>query len=445
MKLTIPPLEIADNEGFSSDRDIFSRAGFGERLANLIENANDNPVLAIDSRWGEGKSTFIKMWRGYVEHHRDGKIKTIYYDAFANDYQKDPFLALASEIYELVPGKASAKKSKFKRKASDAAKAFTRGAIKIGVKAATGGILDGSIVDSAGKDISELISDQIDKVIEDRFKSAEDDKLAIKAFKQHLSDVAVEYGGGKPLVFIIDELDRCRPDFAIDLLEQIKHLFSVSGITFLIVLNREQLEEYIKARYGSGVNASLYLQKFINIWLTLPRKYDSQKDFGVTYFRYALSKMLMPGEGNPNNVAKTVLEELIRYYKPSYREIERILSCFALINNMARQSYAAPFQYIMAFICYIKCTDTELCSKVCRNSVTLEEILKISKLNSFDDKSNEGHLYALANYICFDLSSDAVRDEMINKKIILQERLGFGCNDIIADVCSWFREITIEN
>lgn len=445
MKLTIPPLEIADNEGFSSDKDIFSRAGFGERLANLIEKADDNPVLAIDSRWGEGKSTFIKMWRGYVEHHRDSKLKTIYYDAFANDYQKDPFLALASEIYEILPDKSATKKSKFKRKASDAAKAFTRGAIKIGVKAATGGILDGSFVESSGKDISELISDQIDKVIEDRFKSAEDDKLAIKAFKRHLSEVAKEYGGGKQLVFIIDELDRCRPDFAIDLLEQVKHFFSVSGITFLIVLNREQLEEYIKARYGKGVNAALYLQKFINIWLALPRKYDGHQDFGIKYFRYALSKMLIPGEGNPNNVAKNVLEELIRYHKPSYREIERILSYFALINNMAKHSYGAPFQYILAFICYIKCTDADLYNNISISTVSIEDILKLSKLNSFDEKSNEKHLFALANYIRFDLSSDADRAEMIEKKVISQERLGFSCNDIIADVCSWFSEISIEN
>lgn len=445
MKLTVPPLEIAEDEGFSSEKDIFKRVEFGERLAKLIENANDNLVLALDSQWGEGKSTFIQMWRGYVEHQRNDKFKTIYFDAFANDYQKDPFLALASGVYEILPHKSTTTKKQFTKKAGDAAKAFTRGAIKIGVKVATGGLIDGSVVDSAEKDISKLISDQVDNIIADRFKSIEKDKLAIKAFKHHLGEVAIEHGNGRPLVFIIDELDRCRPDFALDLIEQIKHLFSVKGITFLIVLNREQLEAYVKSRYGIGVDASLYLQKFINIWLNLPRKFEKHLDYGVHYFRFALSKMLDAGEQIPNNVTKAVLEEIIRYHKPSYREIERILSYFALIKNMTGESYIVPFQHIMAFVCYLKGTNSGLFEQIFKRSISLEDILKQTKLDLFDEKSDERHLYALANYIRYDLSSEDIRNAMIQNNIISPERLGFSCNDIIADVSAWFREININN
>lgn len=445
MKLTVPPLEIAEDEGFSSEKDIFKRVEFGERLAKLIENANDNLVLALDSQWGEGKSTFIQMWRGYVEHQRNDKFKTIYFDAFANDYQKDPFLALASGIYEILPHKSTSTKNQFTKKAGDAAKAFTRGAIKIGVKVATGGLIDGSVVDSAEKDISKLISDQVDNIIADRFKSTEKDKLAIKAFKQHLGEVASEQGNGRPLVFIIDELDRCRPDFALDLIEQVKHLFSVKGITFLIVLNREQLEEYVKSRYGIGVDASLYLQKFINIWLNLPRKYEKHLDQGVQYFRFALGKMLEAGEQVPNHSTKTVLEELVRYHKPSYREIERILSYFALVNNMADQSYIAPFQYIMAFVCYLKGTNSGLLEQIFKRPIVVEDLLKITKLDLFDEKSDERHLYGLANYIRYDLSPENIRNQMIQDKIISPERLGFGCNDIVAGVTAWFREINISS
>jgi predicted KAP-like P-loop ATPase len=95
MKLTLPPLQVKDDEGFSLS-DIFELKDFGSRLANLIENSNENLVLALDAQWGEGKSTFIKMWKGYLENYREKKLKTIYFDAFKNDYQKDPFLALAA-------------------------------------------------------------------------------------------------------------------------------------------------------------------------------------------------------------------------------------------------------------------------------------------------------------------------------------------------------------
>ncbi len=142
MKLIIPEIKINEDTGFDTSIDIFQRRDFGERLANLIENTDDNPVFALDADWGEGKSTFIKMWRGYLEHKRENPIKTVYFDAFENDYQKDPFLTLASEIYSLLEDKDEEKKKEFTEKATNAAKSLMRGAIKIGVKVATAGIVD---------------------------------------------------------------------------------------------------------------------------------------------------------------------------------------------------------------------------------------------------------------------------------------------------------------
>lgn len=70
MKIVMPELNVTINDGFSSAIDIFDRKMFGERLANLIENSGGNPVIALDSSWGEGKSTFINMWRGYIQNQR---------------------------------------------------------------------------------------------------------------------------------------------------------------------------------------------------------------------------------------------------------------------------------------------------------------------------------------------------------------------------------------
>ena len=140
MKLVIPELEISPEEGFTQN-DIFKRAGFGERLANLI-HANEGSVLALDSGWGEGKSTFIKMWCGHVEHIRDNKFKTLYFDAFANDYQRDPFLALVSAIYKFLEEAPEEIKKTFKEQASKVGMAMLRGGLRLGTKLATGGIID---------------------------------------------------------------------------------------------------------------------------------------------------------------------------------------------------------------------------------------------------------------------------------------------------------------
>jgi tRNA A37 threonylcarbamoyladenosine biosynthesis protein TsaE len=77
MKLVLPEIEFRENVGFDTKIDIFKRKKFGERLANLIENTDDSLVFALDADWGEGKSTFVKMWRGYLEHQRENKLKTM--------------------------------------------------------------------------------------------------------------------------------------------------------------------------------------------------------------------------------------------------------------------------------------------------------------------------------------------------------------------------------
>ena len=151
MKLYVPEPEIGEESGFLPQVDIFQRKDFGERLANLVLSCGDGMVMALDAQWGEGKSTFIKMWRGHIAHHQEKQIHSIYFDAFANDYQKDPFLAIAAELYDFAKDEREETREEFKEKASNVAKSLARGAIKIGVRTVTGGLIDGSVLDSAEK------------------------------------------------------------------------------------------------------------------------------------------------------------------------------------------------------------------------------------------------------------------------------------------------------
>ncbi len=442
MKLTIPTLEIQDDEGFAPSKDIFERKEFGERLIKLIESSNENLVIALDAQWGEGKTTFIKMWKGYIGNHREDKIKAIYFDAFANDYQKDPFLALAAEIYELIKGEPKKKRDEFKKKAGDALKSMARGALKIGIRAATGGVLDGTIVDTVEKDVSKLVADQVDNIIADRFESTTKDRMAIKTFREYLATFAQAKGNGKPIVFIIDELDRCRPDFALELIEQIKHLFSVPGITFLLVMHRNQLEETVKNKYGSNIKASLYLQKFIHLWLTLPRKSGIQIDHGNNYLGYVLDQMMFEDEKISNRDAIRVLGDLIKLHKSSYREVERISSFFALIHNMAGEtSYIISYQCIIAFICYLKAAKPQLAELISKQAINVEELLKQSGLDCIDSKSDYCHLYDLKQYIKYDLADEALRKEMDQTGEAPYAQFGRHGKDIMITIIRWLSDI----
>lgn len=443
MKITVPAVQIIDDEGFNPGKDIFSRKEFGERLANLIAQSDDELVIAIDAEWGEGKSTFIQMWKGYVSHHREHKIRTIYFDAFANDYQKDPFIALASEVYELLKDETQEKKKEFLTKAGAAAKSMARGAMKIAVRVGTGGLLDGSVVDSVEEDVSELLAEQVDSVLAERLKSSSTDKLALINFRKYLEGFAAEYGGGQPIVFVIDELDRCRPDFALELIEQIKHLFSVRGFTFLLVMNRKQLEESIRSKYGL-IDATKYLQKFVHLWLALPRKSDQHDDYGVKYVRHAMQAMCKPGENIFNQEAIKFIEELVRYLKPSFRDIERTLSYFALIQNMAgNEPFRSSYQLMVAFICYLKATNPHLIEKIVHQKINSDTLLKEAGLDRVNGDSDVTYIYDLTRLVIFDMGSEEQRKVMLENKEVFQEGgfRGLPASGVMRNVCGWLTDI----
>ncbi|MEM8676706.1 MAG: P-loop NTPase fold protein [Cyanobacteria bacterium P01_G01_bin.67] len=288
MKLTVPPLEIAPDEGFSADKDIFKRERFGKNLLNIIENINDELVLAIDAPWGEGKTTFIKMWRGMLAQE---EIQSIYFDAFENDYQEDSFLAIAAEIYSIIDD--DQEKSQFKEKTVSALKTLGRVGLRIGIKTVTAGVLDETVFEDTNtiKDVSKEASDLVDSYVRKRLENTKQDKQNLKEFKEYLDHLAASTSSNQPLVFIIDELDRCKPPFALAILENIKHLYSVKNIVFVLVMNRAQIEESVKCEYASGVDASKYLQKFVHLWATLPKKKDKRKCDAETYLSDCLERM----------------------------------------------------------------------------------------------------------------------------------------------------------
>lgn len=418
MRLTVPEVKIGVNEGFSSEKDLFHRKQFGDRLYNLINNSSENLVLALDAQWGEGKSTFIKMWSGENRCKQEPPLETIYFDAFENDYQKEPFLALASEIYELLEDKSENRKQEFKEKAAQVFKTFSRGVIKTGIRIGTAGILDGGILDQAEKDISTLVSEQVDSIISSKFESSKADKLALKNFKEFLSDVALNETPGKRIVFVIDELDRCRPDFALDLLENIKHLFSVPGITFLLVMNRKQLEESVKCRYGNGIDSVTYLQKFINVWLSLPRSSGKfQQDDGAKYLM-ASFELMSSGTRIHNGGAAQMLKSLVKHLKPSFRDIERILTYFAIIENSRNEPMNDYYQDMMAVVCFMKVLNPKMLDAIVSGRAGSQELLKF--LNIFDgsDYSEDHALEYLATQIEFDLAPEERRKEIQDTQML---------------------------
>lgn len=269
-----------DNIETAWDGDLWDRRRLGEQLTNYVDRLNCGAVLALDARWGEGKTWFVRHW---AKHLTDTDHNVIYLDAFANDYLEDPFLVISSEITSCLSKDDDLDQSHldtFKEKAAAAYHALLPSLPKVlltlGLNLISGGVL-GTLaqqVHESGEKVIESATDtlgeKIQESIEAKIENHEADKSTLQSFKQELARLANELD--KPLVFIIDELDRCRPDFAIRLIERIKHFFDLPKIVFVLVMDKTQFSNIVCHNYGYDKKiGEEYLDKFIDFTIKFPQ------------------------------------------------------------------------------------------------------------------------------------------------------------------------------
>lgn len=278
-------------------------------LVKLLNSLKENTVLAIDGAWGSGKTVFVKQLLmlsdsaiQYYGHNTldenainllREKQKTFYFNAWEYDYLGD---ALSAMLLKLI---------------ADDDESLNAASIKKVV---------GMINISAG--LKNLTHDFID--IDNKTRKAD----LVKAVKDQVNrlDAVNEFidklkGDSERLIFVIDELDRCRPSFAVELLEVVKHYFMRNDVTFIITTNINQLLHTIKKYYGSDFDGYAYLNKFFDFMFGL-RKVNIE-EYARSVLNWADDSMIV------NRVARDAIE----YYGLEMREINSYYSSLQLVNR----------------------------------------------------------------------------------------------------------------
>ena len=265
MPYRVPFIEILSDNPYKND--VLNRKDTVEFLAGLIERAGGPFVLALDSPYGTGKSTLVEMLRTVLT----GKdFQCVYFNAWQFDYAVDPLVAMVSALDEVTRSESESNVG-LKAHMGTLRKVTTsvaKRSVVAAVKAATLGILD--LEPAMEKVAADLAGDSTQDLVE----AFQRESKQLSKFRDELEAVVKELPGiGKQqtLVFFVDELDRCRPTFAIELLERIKHLFDVPNIAFVLSVDMRQLEASVAAVYGSGIDAPEYLRKFIDLEFGLPK------------------------------------------------------------------------------------------------------------------------------------------------------------------------------
>lgn len=333
--------------------DIFNRRPVAEKLTQLLERLPEGAVFAIDAPWGEGKTWFGRNW-----HHKliADDYHSVYIDTFAYDYIDDPFVMLSGEISAEFIRKGNPKGIAIKDAGKQLLKAILPMTAKILINT-VGRVALGSndisedLSDAASKGI-DSIADKVEKTIDQCIDSFEHAKGTVQHFHAALELAAKDLYArtGKPLVIFLDELDRCKPDYAVKTIERIKHFFDTPHLIFVLLLNKRQLHESVRGVYGQGINAELYLEKFIQFTLNLPK--PSRANVQGPHYIYFIERMVAYG-WQPDSKLAEALETFAKAFSFSLRSIEQ---CVILLSMAAPTKSPAP---LSAWIAALKVGDSK--------------------------------------------------------------------------------------
>ena len=257
-------LEEIKKQQHPFEDDLLERKEIANHFAQIIQNTKSPFVFNINSPYGTGKTFFLTRLKVLLEQEQ---CTTVLYNSWETDWVDDPFIAILEEISEEVKHIIESEASLINKAAQNAWKNVYPAFISLGKELAKECIPGAKVIVNA-TDIAISNKNKKDTSI------SIEQYLKIKKAKKDLKNVLTKFTQQleKPLVIIIDELDRCRPDYAVRTLEAIKHFFNIPNVVFILAIDREQIESAISVLYGKKIenNATEYLRKFIDYDFYLP-------------------------------------------------------------------------------------------------------------------------------------------------------------------------------
>ncbi|MCW2105392.1 UNVERIFIED_ORG: putative KAP-like P-loop ATPase [Rahnella aquatilis] len=413
-------MKMINNEITFEERDEFKRELIAKKIITLLNNNIDISPMVIDGDWGTGKTEFCyKLINLYKAEAKQSKV--VYIDAFKEDHSNEPLMTILAAIIQLFPNK---QQSELISKALPA----LRFGVRTIAKASVGWVL---------KQNADILSEELDTIIKDSSNAAIDVTVQnilkdhinsdknIKSLQSALSKLSEK---NKIIVFI-DELDRCRPNFAISILENIKHVFNIPNVKFVLVTNTQQLQAAINKSYGYSINAKKYLEKFIKYSYTLPINYKNEfhekTQISISYFKKLVSESTLTSQVNEQLFHFT--DGLIAKNNLSLREVETFVRYFEIYQSVSKQplTMRTKFGYLAYTLMsiYLYTFHRELSAEIQSGKINVDIIAKALNYTriSFDDSA----LRDYPNVLLYGLytESTTLRSEILDKSTERQRQV----------------------
>ena len=430
--------QISEKPTFDT-QDEFNRRPIAKNIIRLLTSPIDLSPMVIDGGWGTGKTEFCQKLIRLMQQQRRN-YQPVYIDAFRSDHSGEPLLALLAEIIktctpEDTDGQPSEKRKNITRKIAKAAgfgiKTVAKAAASHLLKQSTDDLAeglqqimnDGQDADSLAETVTDaaatIASHTIDATVEALLKEQIEAEKNLETLKACLKELAAE----KPIILFIDELDRCRPDYAVDMLEVIKHVFDVENVKVVLVTNTKQLRAAINHRYGMEVDAQKYLDKFLKYSFALPDKIVAQSEeeralVSIEYFKQLIQNSRMADELKGLTEQRIILNfisDMIERNNISLRETERLVRFLEIYHSLSHGLGNVIWQYTLLRITgvFIFCFHPNLIGDINKNRTEAKDFARLFNIQSLREipLNSSGLLYTNTDAIAVMLMNYSITED----------------------------------
>lgn len=306
-------------------------------FAHVIEQSSrESKVYAISAPFGIGKTFFCEKLKGVLEAD---SVPVAIMNIWKMDFYGHPLIPILLKLKEFY-GEIVGEKAQSFPATPNLLRWIKSGiaGLRVSVPLPNGAIIeaDGKNIVDTNEALKEKTNSEIDIYTEyiDIKSEIENIKVFLKSWAESFKD--------KPVVVIIDELDRCRPDYAVKTLEVLKHFFDIPGFVFILAIDEEQLKSSVETLFGTK-NFDGYKRKFINNSFLLPAP-DKVKFTNYLYEKSGLADIVKQIEANKQDlVFKTVVKnlELRHFNSDKSLKTEQTFNKNQTTENIIKRYFAA--------------------------------------------------------------------------------------------------------
>ena len=348
--------EVIDN---SIEGDFLNRQDFIDQVKTVIEllsNNNKNSCFAISGTWGIGKSYVLEKLERQLLFEQDeeralDKYFIFHFNCWEYDYYEEPLIAIVSSMLDDIKTKEHLFSEKARAHILSAAKFVLSKLYEGGSKWLESkiGLNPKEITDG----ISEICTDatsKIDKV--HKYDQYLDFKQALLTLREEIKAITSE----RTVIFVVDELDRCIPEYQIKVLERLHHIFNgIDNMQVILAVDKTQLERTIQKMFGDKADTQKYLAKFIKFEIELDEgTYSNQFEEIHSYYF--------------NQFEETDQSDVVEFQENIFKgieareKIEIVEKCHLLhsLLNKSDEKMDARFMCVEEFLTVIKHKNAQL-------------------------------------------------------------------------------------